>query len=127
MRSAALVAARPQPDVVGEEQGDAAFALAREQQQRLVVRPLQDGGTLGRARIDQTEPAAPVRGLFIGAFETARDRMALAEIGELRAKAAFGHAAARLGRQDHVERRAPNAGLARVIWIGRYQLRAAFT
>ena len=37
MRAAALIAARPQPDLVGQQQRDAAFAVARQQQQRLAV------------------------------------------------------------------------------------------
>src|SRR4029077_20937594 len=35
MRPAALIAARPQPDMVGQQECDAAFAEPRQQQQRL--------------------------------------------------------------------------------------------
>ena len=125
MRSAALVAARPQPDVVGQEERDAAFAFARKQQQRLVVGPLHDGCAFGGAGVDEAEPAAPMRRILIGAFEAARHRMALAEIGQLRAEGTVGGAAARLGRQDDVERRAPDAGRAGIVGSGRHQHRAA--
>ena len=40
------------------------------------------------AGIDQAEPAAPLRRIAIGAFEPARHRMTLAELGEL---CAIGH------------------------------------
>ncbi len=42
MGAAPLVAPRPEPGVVGGEQGDAALVLPREGQQRQRVRPLQD-------------------------------------------------------------------------------------
>src|SRR5580658_2023459 len=51
--------------------------------------------------------------------------MALAKIGEASVEAALGDIAGRLGRQDGVERRAPNAGLARIIRTGGYQHGAA--
>ena len=38
MRPAAFIAARPQPDVVRQQERDAALALPRQQQQRLAVR-----------------------------------------------------------------------------------------
>ena len=88
MRPAALVAARPQPDVIGQQQRDAAFALAREQQQRLVVRPLHHRRALVGARIDEAEQAAPVRRIGVRAFEPARHRVALAEVGEPRRETA---------------------------------------
>ena len=66
-----------------------------------------------------------MRRVLVGAFEAARDRMALAEVGELCAERAVVHPAARLGRQDDVERRAPDAGLAGVVGSGRHQHRAA--
>ena len=66
-----------------------------------------------------------MRRICVRAFEPARHRMALAEIGERGAKCAVGGAAARLGRQDDIERRAPDAGLARIVGPGRDQHRAA--
>ena len=89
MRPAALVAARPQPDVIGQQQRDAAFALAREQQQRLVFRRPASRRALGGARVDQAEPAAPVRRIAVRAFEPARHRMAFAELGQSARGTAF--------------------------------------
>ena len=51
--------------------------------------------------------------------------MALAGVGERGAEGRLGGQAARLGRQDLVERRAPEAGRARVVGAGRDQHRAA--
>ena len=64
-------------------------------------------------------------GSAVRAFEPARHRMALAEIGQRGAKRAVGGAPARLGRQDDFERRAPDAGLAGVVGPGRDQHGAA--
>ena len=52
--------------------------------------------------------------------------MALAKVGEAGVKAALGDSAVRLGRQDGVERRAPNTGLAGIVRAGGDQHRAAF-
>src|SRR5205085_6802751 len=71
------------------------------------------------------EPGAPVRWLLHPALEPARHRMSFAQISEPRPKGAFGDAAARLGGKDDVERRAPDAGLARIVWTGRDQHRAS--
>ena len=88
MRAAAFVAARPQPDVIGQQQRDAAFAFARQHQERLVVRALHHGGAGGALGVDQPEPAAPVRRIAVRAFEPARHRMALAGLGEPRVETA---------------------------------------
>src|SRR5260370_31582574 len=69
MRPAALAAARPQPDVVGQQQRDAAFAFARQEQQRLVLRALHYGGAFGGTAVDEAEPAAPVRRGLLRALE----------------------------------------------------------
>src|SRR5438132_10898941 len=109
MRPAALVAARPQPDVVGQEKRNAALALARQDQQGLAVRPVHHIGALGGAGVDQAEPATPMRRILIGAFKAARHWMALAEIGELGAERLVGGAPARLSWQHALEWRAPEA------------------
>src|SRR5262245_6941997 len=125
MRSAALVATRPQPDVVGQEERDAALALARKDQQRFAVGPIHHVGALGGARIDRTEPAAPVWRIFVGSLKPAGHRMALAEIGELGAEWQVGGASAWLGRQHALERCAPEACWARIVRPGGDQNRAA--
>ena len=68
-----------------------------------------------------------MRRIARGAFEIAGHRMALAKLGEAGVEAAFGDVAARLRRQDGIERRAPDAGLARIIGTGGDQNRTAFT
>ena len=52
--------------------------------------------------------------------------MALAKLGEAGAEAALGDVAVGLGGQDGVQRRAPNAGLARVVGTRGDQYCAAF-
>ena len=49
VRAAAIEAARPQPGVVGEQEGDAALALAIEDQERTVTWPCISTSPLGRA------------------------------------------------------------------------------
>src|SRR3954465_7900777 len=97
MRAAALIAARPQPDVVREKERDAAFALPRQQQQRLVVGALHYRRPFGGAAVDEAKPAAPVRRVRVRAFEAARHRMALAEIGGLGAERGALHPGPRAG------------------------------
>ena len=82
MRAAALVAARPQPGMVGEQQRDAALADAVQHQQRLVVGAVHDDVALRLVDVDQAEAAAPVRRVGLRAFEVAGHRMALAEVGD---------------------------------------------
>src|SRR6185295_11696617 len=102
------------PDVVRQKKRDAALTLARENQERLAVGPVHHIGALGGARVDRAEPAAPVRRVLVAALKAARHRMTLAEIGELGAERLVGGASARLGRQYALERRAPEAGRARI-------------
>src|SRR5674536_267102 len=59
------------------------------------------------------------------AFQPAGDRMALAGLAERSPERLLGDLAARLRRQDHVERRAPDAGRAGVVGAGRDQHGAA--
>ncbi len=84
-----------------------------------------DRGALGGAGVDQAEPAAPVRRVLVGAFEPARHRMALAELGELGAERRRRWCARSARPAGHIERRAPDAGLARIVGAGRDQHRAA--
>src|SRR5262249_56035245 len=51
--------------------------------------------------------------------------MAVARIGEARVERPLGHLARRLSRQDLVEWRSPDAGLARIVWPGRHHDGAA--
>ena len=60
-RAATFIAARPQPDLVREQQRDAAFALPRQQQERLAVRAFHHRRHDRIARIDDAEEAAPMR------------------------------------------------------------------
>jgi hypothetical protein len=62
MRAAALKTARPEPDVIGEEQRNAALVLAAEHQQRSIRRTAHDrrAGRFG-ACVDGAEPVAPGR------------------------------------------------------------------
>src|SRR4051812_12313341 len=104
MRAAPLVVACPQPDVVGQQERDAAFTLARQHQERLVSRPLQYRRALGGARVDQAEPAAPARWILVSPLQSARHRMAFAEFGEACTERHIGGAAAWLGGQNAFER-----------------------
>src|SRR5262245_34429584 len=96
MRPAVLVAARPQPDMIGQKERNAAFAFAAKHHQRLVVRSAHYGCAGHRARIDKAEPAAPVRRLLV-VVEAARHWMAAAKIGELRQERLLGEFPAGLG------------------------------
>src|SRR6516165_5256451 len=115
MRSAALEAARPQPDVIRQQHRDAALALARELQQRLAVGPLHQGGAAVGAGIDHPEPVAPVRRVGGRALEAARHRMALAEVGQARHEGLLGGVAVGLRGQHRFQGRLPEAGRARIV------------
>src|SRR6516164_2682309 len=110
MGTAAFEAAGPWPEVIGEQQCDTALSLVREDEQRFGIRPLHDRRPGRTAGVDNTKPFAPMRRLVLGALETACNRMALPEFGKLRPICLIRDIAARLGRQDGVERRAPDAG-----------------
>ena len=56
---AALVAARPQPSMIGEQQGHPPAALAVEHQQRPLVGPAHEHAAAGGRDLDLAEPAAP--------------------------------------------------------------------
>ena len=66
LRAAAFIAARPQPAVIGKKDGDAAFAFARQHEQRLVVRPRHHGFAALGLGIDKAEPAAPGAARAVG-------------------------------------------------------------
>ena len=125
MRPAALEAARPQPDVVGKQEPDAAFAFAGQHQQGLAIRAFHDAGAGVGLGVDQAEPAAPFGRRAVGPFEAARHRMPLAGVGQRRAERCVGGDAAGLGGQDLIERGAPQAGRAGVVRAGRHQHGAA--
>ena len=61
VRAAALIAARPQPGLVGEEHGDAAFALVRKHEQRPAARAGHGDVAGDGVGVDQPEPLAPGR------------------------------------------------------------------
>ena len=77
MRPALAEAARPEPGVVGEEERDAALLLAREHQERLVVRAGHHRGAGAHLRADEAQPLAPGGRRLLGARQLARHRMAL--------------------------------------------------
>src|SRR3546814_6618331 len=79
MRPAALEAARPEPSLVGQQHGDAAFALAVEDEQRAVAVAQHDRLALRFIDVDRAEPASPGRRLFGGAIEAAGDGMLRSE------------------------------------------------
>src|SRR5450756_2885915 len=66
-----------------------------------------------------------MRRIALRAFQPAGDRMALAGLAERSPERLLGDITARLRRQDHVERRAPDAGRAGVVGAGRDQHGAA--
>ena len=84
--------------------GDAALALARQHQQRLVVRAGHEHADAARGLDDDlAEPVAPARRIAFGARQAARDRMLLPDVGSRRAEGALdqiavGPARARCGR-----------------------------
>ena len=59
MRSAVLVAARPEPGVIGEKQRDAALVLAAQHEERQVVRARHQGRARLHLRADDAQPLAP--------------------------------------------------------------------
>ena len=86
MRAAAFIAARPQPDVVGQQQRDAALLLAREHQQRLAVGPVHHACVpVVRLVLTRRNQWLQCGGSVLRALQAARHRMALAEIGQGRA------------------------------------------
>src|SRR5690349_8766861 len=58
---------------------------------------------------------APMGRIRVGPFKAAGHRMALAQVSESWLESTVGCAPARLRRQNYIERRAPDAGLAGVI------------
>ncbi len=65
LRPTAVIAAGPQPAMIGKELGDAALANPVEHQQWQVAGSLhQNFGLRCRGDIDHAEPAAPFRFLF---------------------------------------------------------------
>src|SRR5438067_2100705 len=85
------------------------------------LRPLHHGRPGGAAGVHDAKPLAPMRRPFLGAVKPARYRMALPEVSKLRAKRPVCNVAARLSRQNGIERRAPDAGGTGVIRSGRDQ------
>ena len=124
MRSAALIAARPQPDVVGQQQRDAAFAERDNSSSGLPSAPFITGGLVALRVSTVRKNRLQCGGSVADPFETARHRMAFAGIGKIRVERLLCHAD-RLGRQHRVKRRTPDGGLRRVIGAGGHQHRAA--
>ena len=81
MRAAAFIAARPQPDLIGQHQRHPSFALAREHDERLVIDALHYRGAAVDLGIDHAEKAAPMRRFLVRAFEVARYRVAPPQVG----------------------------------------------
>src|SRR6266436_889809 len=105
MRPAAFESAGPEPDVIREQQRDAALAFMRKDKERFCIRPLHHGCSVGAAGVHDAKPLAPMRRLIFGAVKPARYRMALPEVSELRAKRPIGDVATRLCRQNGIKRR----------------------
>ena len=108
LRAAALVAARPEPDLVRHQHGDATLADAVEQQERLSVRPLHQGLAARVRRLDAAIPwAPPWRALRLPSRQVGGDGMARAERADERPERALHDravAARRAGRQHVAER-----------------------
>src|SRR3954453_18984847 len=68
---------------------------------------------------------APMWWVGVGALERAGNRVAFADFGETGPIGLFGGLAARLGRQNGIERGAPNAGRAGVVGTGGHEHGAA--
>src|SRR5664279_971661 len=66
VRTAAFKSARPEPHLIGEQKRHPAFALARENQQRLSGGTRQNTGTVGDFGIDLAKPFAPRWRILIG-------------------------------------------------------------
>ena len=132
MRAAAVVAARPQPCMIGCEQGNAALAFAVEDQKRLIFRAAHHHTAAFLAHLRLTEPPAPRRLLRrIGelrrerARKAARDGMLCAVARDLGLERRLDDAARRRRRQDGRQRRAMDREHIRVVVAGRDQKRAA--
>ena len=112
--AAVLVAARPQPDLVAQHQGDAALVLARQHQQRPVVGAGHHGHALDGLAVDLAEPLAPGGRVLVAARQAARDRVLLA-VGASRLARNGCSITAPVGphRRERAERRIDTARRAR--------------
>ena len=127
LRAAAVDAAVPQPQVIGQKLRHAALADAVEDHQRLLLGTGQHGVAALGARRDQAEPAAPFRLLvgIAGLREIGRHRMTLADLGDLGLEAGLDHVARRCAGQDGAERCAIERALGRENRADRDEQRAA--
>src|SRR4029079_15246893 len=92
VRSAALIAARPQPGMVGQQHADAALAALADNQERLVLRALHQHLAVTRADIDHAEPMSPSGIWTRGARRFAGHWRLLAKLGEARLEWLLDHA-----------------------------------
>ena len=125
MRAAVLVVPRPQPHLVAEEQADAALALARQHQQRLVVRPRHHGRAARRHGIDLAIPFAPARRIGLRSGQGAGDGMARALLADMGAERLLDHRAFGTRRGDLGEGGIVEPVAARIIGPHRHQQSAA--
>ena len=80
MRPAILIAARPEPGVIGQKQCDTALVLPAQHQKRQLVGARHQGLVGGHLGADDAQPLAPGgRGLF-RSRQVAGYRMAVARI-----------------------------------------------
>src|SRR4051794_23900293 len=100
MRPALAVATRPEPRVVGQEEGDAALVLAGEHQKRLVARTRHDGRTRADLGPDEAQPFAPGGRVRLRAGQVAGHGMALAARGDAGLVWFFEHAPIRAAGDD---------------------------
>ena len=118
MRAAALVAARPQPGIVGEEQRDAALLDAIEDEERLVFGSLHDDLPGRLLDVDQAEPAAPVRRAGFAAGKAAGERMAFPDIGQPGEERLGDDLAGGRRRQHRRQRRVVEAAVVGIVGTG---------
>src|SRR5262245_6841535 len=122
---AALIAARPEPSMVREQERHAALAALADDEKRLVFRALHQHFGLARIGLDDAEPAPPGRRIAGSAGQIAGDGVLLAELGEPRLERLLDDPPSRNGGENLPERRAVETERGGVIVAGRDQHRAA--
>src|SRR5262249_8356670 len=104
IRPSSLVAAGPQPGVVGEDHAHPTLPALADHEQRTVLSALPQDFGVARVGIDNAEPAAPTRLWAARAGQIGRHWMLLAKLGEHRLEWLFDYAARRHGGQNLAER-----------------------
>ena len=122
---AALIAARPKPELVGEEEADAPVADAREIEKRRLIGPVEHHMAVAHARADGPQPLAPRVILGVPIRQIARHGMALAFDADMGAIGRLDDAPVRNRRKNRFELRVPQAAAPDEFRTGRDQQGAA--